>query len=111
MPRCFHSWTARRQVRSSSSSVDGVSPRRVTIATAWPAATSVPNAPTTVCGVPTTAGRSRSVTSVITPRVPSEPTINPARSYPATPFVVLRPMPTAVPYPAGPPITARRPST
>ena len=32
-------------------------------------------------------------------------------SYPATPLVVRRPSRTAVPYPAGPPTTARRPRT
>ena len=47
----------------------------------------------------TVAGRSFTVTSVMIPRVPSEPTINPAKSYPATPFAVLRPSRTNSPVP------------
>ncbi len=43
------------------------------------------------------AGRSRSVTSVTTPSVPSDPTNSPARSSPATPLVVRRPRRTASP--------------
>ena len=66
-------------------------------ATASPAATTLSNAPTTVRGGSLRAGRSRSVTSVTTPSVPSEPTNRPARSYPLTPLVVRRPSRTAVP--------------
>ncbi len=96
-PACFHVLTACRQTLSISSKADGWSPRAVTRATASPAAASVSKNPTTVRGVPVRSGRSRTVTSVITPRVPSEPTIRPARSYPATPFAVRRPTRTTSP--------------
>ncbi|HUJ67373.1 MAG TPA: FAD-binding protein, partial [Acidimicrobiales bacterium] len=84
MPRCFHSSTASRQARSSSSRTAGVRPRRVIWATACPDETRSGKAPTTVRGVPAGAGRSRSVTSVTTPSVPSDPTNSPTRSSPAT---------------------------
>ena len=86
MPRCFHSSTAARHARSRSSSAAGCSPRLVSSATARPAPTSVSKAPTTVRGESVSAGRSRRVTSVITPSVPSDPTNNPARSYPRHPW-------------------------
>ena len=43
------------------------------------------------------AGRSASVASVTTPSVPSDPTINRVRSYPATPFADRRPVRTTSP--------------
>ena len=70
---------------------------RVIWATARPDVTRSAKAPTTVRGVPAGAGRSRSVTSVTTPSVPSEPTKSPTRSRPATPLVVRRPRRTASP--------------
>ena len=96
MPRCFHSSTASRQARSSSSSTAGVSPRRVIWATACPEETRLGKAPMMVRGVPASAGRSRSVTSVTTPSVPSDPTNRPTRSSPATPLVVRRRQPDRV---------------
>lgn len=101
-PRCFHSSTAARHARSSSSSTDGVSPRRVIRDTADPESGREPNAPTTVRGVSARAGRSRSVISVTTPRVPSDPTNRPVRSSPATPLFVRRPSRVTVPYPPAP---------
>ena len=52
----------------------------VTEATASPASVRVSKKPTTVVGGPGGSGRRRSVTSVTTPSVPSEPTMRPRRS-------------------------------
>ncbi len=60
----------RSHTHTKNSRADGVRPWRVMRATAFPASTTEPNAPTTVRGVPTNAGRNRRVTSVMTPRVP-----------------------------------------
>ena len=57
-----------------------MTPEAVTAATASPAAVRVSKKPTTVTGGPAGSGRRRSVTSVTTPSVPSEPTIRPRRS-------------------------------
>src|SRR6266704_440989 len=46
----------------------------------------------TVVGGAAGRGRSRKVADVITPRVPSDPTIRLVRSYPATPLIVRRPV-------------------
>lgn len=83
-----------------------MTPDAVTALTASSAATTEEKYPATVrsCG---RAGRSRTVISVITPRVPSDPTISPARSYPATPSAVRRPSRTISPSP----LTTSRPST
>ena len=83
--------TARMQASSGNSKAAGCSPLLVHRATACPAATRVSKAPTTVRGGAVSAGRRRSVISVRTPSVPSEPTNRLTRSYPATPFVVRRP--------------------
>ena len=90
MPRCFHSSTASRQARSRSSSAAGVSPCRVDLRDPPGGRDQVADAATTVRGGPDGAGRSRRVTSVATPSVPSDPTNSPARSSPATPLVVRR---------------------
>ena len=76
----FHSSTARRQCRSTSSSADGLQAAAPTAATAAPAATTEAKNPTTVRARADGRGRSRTVTSVTTPSVPSEPTISPTRS-------------------------------
>lgn len=60
-------------------------------ATASPAAPVEPKTATRVSDA-AGAGRSATVTSVITPRVPSEPTKSRVRSYPATPLAVRRPV-------------------
>ena len=76
----FQALTARRQARSISSNAAGCRPAAVTRATASPASERVSKKPTTVRIGAVRSGRSRTVTSVITPRVPSDPTMSPARS-------------------------------
>src|SRR5690606_8680056 len=82
---------AARWVRSTSSNRLGVQPAALIAATAAPAAAVVSNTATRVREL-AAAGRSASVISVITPRVPSEPTNSRVRSYPATPLAVRRPV-------------------
>ena len=62
-----------------SSSADGVRPALATARTALPASTIEPKNPTIERG-DGGSGRSRTVTSVITPSVPSAPTTSPTRS-------------------------------
>lgn len=97
-PMFFHASTAARQCRSTSSSAEGMIPAAVTALTAAPASTTESKYPATVRSRGR-EGRSRTVISVMTPSVPSEPTISPARSYPATPLAVLRPTRTSSPRP------------
>ena len=68
-----------------------MSPRPAIPATAVPAAAVEPKTATMVSDSSGT-GRSATVTSVITPRVPSAPTKSRVRSYPATPLAVRRPV-------------------
>jgi hypothetical protein len=95
-PMFFQASTASRQVRSTSSSAATGTPAARTACTADPASTAEPKNPATVragAGV----GLSRTVTSVTMPRVPSEPTMSPTRSRPATPLAVRRPIRTSSP--------------
>ena len=78
-PIGWYASIARRWVWSSSSSRLGVSPRAAISATAAPAA-AVEGKTATRVSDSAGAGRSATVTSVITPRVPSEPTKSRVRS-------------------------------
>ena len=75
----FHASTARRQCRSTSSRADGVSPAAAVPRTALPASTIEEKYPATVIAGGG-SGRSRTVTSVTIPSVPSEPTSSEVRS-------------------------------
>ncbi len=88
------------------SSSDGTSPSRTTRATASPAASVVLNPATSVAGA-CGSGLSCTVACVMTPRVPSLPTKSLARSYPATPLTVRRPVLSSDPSAS----TTSKPST
>jgi len=104
-PEGRHSSTACMVVRSSNSSMLGVEVAMI-CSTARPAApTSSKSATTVTAGGG--SGRRRSRAMVTIPRVPSLPTMSPARSYPATPLTVRRPNRETLPSAS----TTSRPST
>src|SRR5882724_1606006 len=92
--------------RSASSSTRGRSPSRSSAEIAAPAAGTSENTPSTVAAA-VGSGNSLTVSSVITPNVPSVPTKPATRSYAVTPLAVRRPQRST-----SPPISATsRPST